>query len=368
MAAPVYVTKASELDDSTGQTQGMIRKGAIVDRGQICASVMIAKPHSASAIHTHGDQDTIVYSLRGNGSIVSEGGTKREDLKPGDFALIPAHAEHQEVNDSLAILGLCTPVPPAATYESGNGIAPWAGSGPKPKSSAPQVAYKLQAVAGSSAVPVGAVISGCTQPGTVALTFDDGPYIYTAQVLDTLKAAKIHATFFVNGDNWANILSNDSKALVNRELAEGHQIGSHTWDHKDLTTLDTAAITSEMTDLEDALISIIGKYPAYMRPPYLSTNDSVLQTLGGLGYHVISANIDTKDYENDSEAAIQTAVQNFKTGLDQGGSIELSHDVHQWTAKTLVSAMIQEVQNRGLQAVTVGECLGDPVENWYRTR
>lgn len=60
---------------------------------------MIAKPHSTSAIHHHGDQDTIVYALRGKGTLVSEGGEKRQTVGPGDFALIPAYAEHQEVND-----------------------------------------------------------------------------------------------------------------------------------------------------------------------------------------------------------------------------------------------------------------------------
>lgn len=60
---------------------------------------MIAKPHSASAIHHHGAQDTVVYAASGRGTIVSESGKKRQDLEPGDFALIPAFAEHQEVND-----------------------------------------------------------------------------------------------------------------------------------------------------------------------------------------------------------------------------------------------------------------------------
>lgn len=61
---------------------------------------MIAKPHTASAIHHHGEEDTIVYAAKGHGAIVSEGGKKRQDLEPGDWALIPAYAEHQEVNDS----------------------------------------------------------------------------------------------------------------------------------------------------------------------------------------------------------------------------------------------------------------------------
>jgi uncharacterized RmlC-like cupin family protein len=63
---------------------------------------MRALPHSSSAVHHHGDQDTVVYSVSGRGSIVSENGKERVDLEPGDWALIPAFREHQEVNDSDA--------------------------------------------------------------------------------------------------------------------------------------------------------------------------------------------------------------------------------------------------------------------------
>lgn len=54
---------------------------------------------SASAVHHHGAQDTVVYAVTGRGSVVSEGGRKKVDLEPGDYALIPAYMEHQEVND-----------------------------------------------------------------------------------------------------------------------------------------------------------------------------------------------------------------------------------------------------------------------------
>lgn len=100
MAAPVQVTRSTELHTNTGQSEGMIRKGAIIDKSDnINASVMIAKPHSSSAIHHHGEQDTVVYCLRGHGAVVSDGGKKEQLLEKGDFALIPAYAEHQEVNE-----------------------------------------------------------------------------------------------------------------------------------------------------------------------------------------------------------------------------------------------------------------------------
>ena len=57
--------------------------------------MMYAEPHTASAIHHHGEMDTIVYAVRGRGALVSDGGKKRQQLDPGDWALIPAFAEHQ---------------------------------------------------------------------------------------------------------------------------------------------------------------------------------------------------------------------------------------------------------------------------------
>ncbi|KAI1418955.1 RmlC-like cupin domain-containing protein [Xylaria sp. FL1777] len=97
---PVHLTKGASLQPSGGQTEGMVRSNAIVDKCDgICASHMLARPHTASAVHHHGAQDTVVFAVRGRGAVVSEGGSKRADLEPGDFALIPAFMEHQEVND-----------------------------------------------------------------------------------------------------------------------------------------------------------------------------------------------------------------------------------------------------------------------------
>lgn len=75
-------------------------------------------------------------------------------------------------------------------------------------------------------VPFGTIITGCTVPGVVALTFDDGPWIYTTDVLDKFKAAGQHATFFINGDNYDVIYNNN--ATIRRYITDGHQVASHT--------------------------------------------------------------------------------------------------------------------------------------------
>lgn len=80
----------------------MIRQSALVDlipSQQIVGTLMRAQPHSSSAIHHHGAQDTIVYAVSGHGQVVSDGGKQIDRLAPGDWALIPQGREHQEVNE-----------------------------------------------------------------------------------------------------------------------------------------------------------------------------------------------------------------------------------------------------------------------------
>jgi peptidoglycan/xylan/chitin deacetylase (PgdA/CDA1 family) len=78
-----------------------------------------------------------------------------------------------------------------------------------------------------SSIPIGTIISSCTVPGTVALTFDDGPYIYTDELLGILASNGVVATFFVNGQNYAAIA--DYASTIQRAANAGHQIGSHTY-------------------------------------------------------------------------------------------------------------------------------------------
>jgi peptidoglycan/xylan/chitin deacetylase (PgdA/CDA1 family) len=159
-----------------------------------------------------------------------------------------------------------------------------------------------------------------------------------------LDANGVKATFFVNGANYGNIY--DYAAVLQRIDGSGHQIGSHTWSHADLATLDAAGITSQMTQVEAALTSIIGKFPTYMRPPYFSYNANALNVLGSLGYHVIQADIDTKDYEH-QDASIGVAATNFQNGINSGGSISLEHDPLEVTVHQLVQQLINIVRAAG---------------------
>lgn len=108
-----------------------------------------------------------------------------------------------------------------------------------------------------------------------------------------------------------------------------------------------------MTQLESALISIVGFFPQYMRPPYYAYNSQVLQTLGSLGYHVMLSDIDTLDWENNSPSAIGQSVNIFQNGLNSGGTLSLSHDTLQNTVNTLAPAMINAIKAKGLRGKQV---------------
>lgn len=90
---------------------------------------------------------------------------------------------------------------------------------------------KLEDSSGSPDIPIGQILRSCTVSGTIALTFDDGPSLYTQELLDILKANDAHATFFVIGssmDSNNNSWSAPNNLSLHRMANEGHQIASHT--------------------------------------------------------------------------------------------------------------------------------------------
>ncbi|KAI6081348.1 RmlC-like cupin [Hypoxylon rubiginosum] len=116
MPSEVQITKASDLEaQRDGKDAAMIRQGAVIGKSdRMCATVLIAKPHCSSAVHHHGEQETIIYAASGKGMsvgaaltssrLVTSAGAdeepKRHELSAGDFAFIPPWTEHQEINQT----------------------------------------------------------------------------------------------------------------------------------------------------------------------------------------------------------------------------------------------------------------------------
>ncbi|KAI4610542.1 uncharacterized protein J4E87_010796 [Alternaria ethzedia] len=214
----------------------------------------------------------------------------------------------------------------------------------------------------------------CNNPGTVAITYDDGPYIYTEGVMKLFEARGAHATFFITGNNIGKGAIDENWAGVIKKMYDnGHQVASHTWSHQDLSAITKEEVYDQMVKNEMAIRNIIGKYPTYMRPPYSSCTGSCQEVMADLGYVVSYFDLDTDDYNQLTPEKIQVAKDNFKNGIDtrnegyfDGDRLAIGHDIHQLTAENLTVYMLDYLYSQGLRAVTMGECMQDPEENWYR--
>lgn len=209
----------------------------------------------------------------------------------------------------------------------------------------------------------------------VALTFDDGPYEWTRAVAESMDEAGFKATFFFVGKlykrqlGWTRRMDDERTQypeLLRSLHKRGHQLASHTWTHEDLEELKRGDRLQQMRDNAQAFRNVLGVVPTYMRPPKGHCGTTCLEDMKTLKYHTILWDINPEDWKYNSEDTWNETTKRFDRDLSAGGSIAVCHDVEMYTAQKLVPHMISELEKRGLKGVTVGECLADSKENWYR--
>ncbi len=172
--------------------------------------------------------------------------------------------------------------------------------------------------------------------GLLALTFDDGPSAATTQtILDELSREGAPATFFVN----AYRLGGHSQAaarqreLLAEEVARGHLVGNHTFDHQRLSDLPAAAQEKEIVDGERGIARVLGQRPWLFRPPYGRMAAPAARVLAARGYTVVQWNISSEDpYLRTPEKVLDQVMAEIRR---EGGGVVLFHDTHPWTAAAL---------------------------------
>ncbi|ESK85392.1 chitin deacetylase [Moniliophthora roreri MCA 2997] len=201
------------------------------------------------------------------------------------------------------------------------------------------------------------VFTTCNKPNTVAFTFDDGPWIYSNEIVSFLGQQGVKATFFFNGNNWDCIYNRDAMNRVKNVYNKGHMIGSHTWSHTDLTTLSWDQIHDEMWKVEQALQRIIGVTPAFMRPPYGNYNDLVRQASAVRGQNMVNWDFDSGDSVG---ASPQQSKNDYAALIRRHPNtiIALNHETEQSTAEDVIRTVIPQLKSAGYSLVTVAECLG----------
>ena len=191
---------------------------------------------------------------------------------------------------------------------------------------------------------------------TVVLTFDDGPdRRWTPQILDVLARNRVPATFFVVG---ARVGSDPG--LVRRTIAEGHEIGAHTFSHRDISSLSGWELNLQMSLTQVELAGSAGVHTSLFRPPYSATPRALsprdvdaLRPIADDGYLIVLSDYDSRDWERPGVRQI------VRAALPQGdaGGIVLFHDGGGDRSQTVsaLKILIPELKRRGFQFATVSD-------------
>jgi peptidoglycan/xylan/chitin deacetylase (PgdA/CDA1 family) len=184
----------------------------------------------------------------------------------------------------------------------------------------------------------------------IALTFDDGPSIYTEALLDVLEKHNVPATFYVNGKNIAG-----NENTIRRAFNLRCEIGNHAWTHAWLTSLSFYDVRYEIVHTSNAIRAITGVLPATMRPPYGSYDSNVVLLARENRMPIINWTLNGElagtQYTYNAREVANNVINNSRSG-----DIVLLHD----TYGDIVAAterIITELARRGFQFATVSELL-----------
>ena len=181
----------------------------------------------------------------------------------------------------------------------------------------------------------------------IAITFDDGPdAVFTPVLLDGLKQRNVKASFFVIGQE-----AEKYPELIQRMKEEGHLIGNHTYHHVELTRVDAQTEQKEIEMTNEVLEQITGERPVFLRPPYGSWREEILQDMEMLP---VKWNIDPLDWCTKSTGEI---VRKVVTQAEENGII-LLHDCYGPSVEAGLQ-IIDTLTEAGYRFVTVDELIMD---------
>ncbi|MEV4745053.1 polysaccharide deacetylase family protein [Streptosporangium sp. NPDC049248] len=216
--------------------------------------------------------------------------------------------------------------------------AAWSAEQPKPTAKAASKAKPAP-----KPVPV-----DCAKVKCIALTFDDGPGKYADKLLDTFKKYNSKATFFLEGQ-----YVKSRPAFAKRMVAEGHDIGNHSYSHPHLRELSEDKIREELTKTQDIVKKSTGKYPTTIRPPYGEFDQRVAAIAAEMGMPIVLWNGGSRDWATRNEKAIYDEV--LKNAKRDG--VILMHDWVEQTVKVMPK-LLTALQKQGYHMVAVSSLRG----------
>ena len=192
----------------------------------------------------------------------------------------------------------------------------------------------------------------------VALTFDDGPSpVWTTKILDELKKAHIKATFFMLGEHVAKYPD-----IARRVVAEGHEVGNHTYDHHILLYYTLDNLLKEINETQKVIKDKTGVKTKYFRPPKAWLTAEEKKEIEGMGYKIILWSLNSKDWVTfDDKYIVKYILKNVRPGdiilfHDSGGVFTAEGGNREETVKTIPS-LVEKLREKGFKFVTITELL-----------
>ena len=184
-------------------------------------------------------------------------------------------------------------------------------------------------------------------PGTIALTFDDGPNpIYTRQILAILKKYNIKATFFMVGTN-----AKKYPDVVKEVHEQGHIIASHSMTHPMLTKISEAELQIEVSEPSKIINGIIGQQPKCLRYPFGASNQHVRDVIREHDMTPVPMGFNSFDYERPGVNKIVNQVLNNSYSKQ----VILMHDGYDKREQTVAALpmIIEGIKKKGLGFSTI---------------
>ncbi|KZS95399.1 carbohydrate esterase family 4 protein [Sistotremastrum niveocremeum HHB9708] len=159
--------------------------------------------------------------------------------------------------------------------------------------------------------------------------------------------------FYVSG---ACIYDEPYTTYLIESYEAGHQIASHTWSHPHLSSLSDDQITSELSQINDAVHTILGVMPAFQRPPYGEYSTDVQDITGGMGQSLVTWDFDSGDSDGDS-ASQSNGLYDGIVKQHPPNLLTLNHETYESTVTQVLPHALELLTQAGYDLVTVAECL-----------
>lgn len=194
----------------------------------------------------------------------------------------------------------------------------------------------------------------------VALTFDDGPNpIFTPQILDILKEHNVTATFFMVGKHIEKYPD-----IAKRVYLEGHEIGNHTYAHRDLITASKRTLLAEIHKADKAIKSVIGVKTKLFRPPRGLISAANRKIVTRLGYLIVLWTVSAMDWSGLSPKVMARRVKRYvRNGciilFHDSGALVRSEGGKRGNTVEALPLIISDLRRKGYQIVPLSQMLAE---------